>query len=446
MDPLIKHIGDHFVTIGALPFHSSSTRERIAAFQTRKLRRIIRHAYNHVTYYRRLFDFAGLKPEDIRSTDDLTLLPVTSCKDFREHPPQHTLTSGLSPKNLVCHSTSGSTSSPFTIYRTPVEEHLINMFRIRAMKYLGVKVSDRLGQLKIMGLSGNKMNLLRSLRRGLRIYKDYLVDCFQPREKILEELRELKPDVLVGYPSFITHVSPFPEEIKFASIRPRLVITGGESLTPFSRKRLIDGFKAEIYDTYGANEFNLLAWECKETGFYHVCDDNIILEVLDNGKPVAAGGRGEVVATSLHAYAMPFIRYNLEDVATKGPEVCPCGLPFSTLRSIQGRIHDYFILPGGPIHPNEITIPIVMNSGSWIDRYRIIQESEKKVKLYIKPLREAREDELEFIRNVALKKLGDRIDFRIEIVEELPFDPSGKFRISRSMVRSHLDGIEWKSI
>jgi phenylacetate-CoA ligase len=272
------------------------------------------------------------------------------------------------------------------------------------------------------------------------------VDCFQPREKILEELRQLNPDVLLGYPSFITHVAPVSSEVKFSSIRPRLVITGGESLTPFSRKRLKEGFGTEVYDTYGANEFNLLAWECGETGYYHVCDDNIILEVLDKGKPVSYGGRGEVIATSLHSYAMPFIRHSLEDIATKGPEVCPCGLPFSTLRSIQGRVHDYFILPGGPIHPNEITIPIIMNSGSWIDRYRIIQETEKKVKLCIKPLRDARKDELEFIRRVGLKKLGDDVDFSVELVEDLPFDPSGKFRVSRSMVSSHLDGIDWSRI
>jgi phenylacetate-CoA ligase len=446
MNLTARYINEHFHTLMALPRNTKAARERIVAFQSRKLKSVVQHAYENVPYYRELFNLAGLKPVDIRAIDDLSLIPVTSSKDYRKHPVQRTLTRGMRLKSLFCHSTSGSTSRPFNIFRTSLEEHLINMFRIRAMSQLGVKVSDRLGRLKILGLSGNKGKLLRSLRQGLHIYREHLIDCFQPREKILEELHRFVPDVVLGYPSFITHVAPFPSENEFRNIRPRMVITGGESLTPFSRKRLKEGFNAEVYDTYGANEFNLVAWQCRESDFYHVCDDNIILEVLNNGKSALPGERGEVVATSLHAYAMPFIRYSLGDIATKGPETCPCGQPFSTLASIQGRVHDYFLLPDGPMHPNEISIPIVMNAGSWIDRYKIIQEKEDRIKFCIKPLKDVKEEDLDFVSKLARERLGDRVDFCVEIVNELPFDPGGKFRVSRSRVKSHLDGIDWSRI
>ena len=84
------------------------------------------------------------------------------------------------------------------------------------------------------------------------------------------------------------------------------------------------------------------------TGEMHLCDDNVIVEVLRDGRRAAVGEAGEVVVTGLHGHAVPYIRYNLGDTADPGDEQCRCGAPFSTLRDLRGRTMDYCLLPGGP--------------------------------------------------------------------------------------------------
>ena len=133
-----------------------------------------------------------------------------------------------------------------------------------------------------------------------------------------EILRRYEPDIVGGYPSALAklteHLSQHDAELK----PPRYVGSGGETLTPDLRQQIEEGFRARVYDSYGANEINLIACECPQTGEMHVMDDTVIVEVLNDGRPVAEGERGEVVVTALHSFAMPFIRYRLEDSVIKG--------------------------------------------------------------------------------------------------------------------------------
>jgi phenylacetate-CoA ligase len=80
-----------------------------------------------------------------------------------------------------------------------------------------------------------------------------------------------------------------------------------------------------------------MAWECRHSGDLHTCDDGVLVEVLVDGRPAEPGERGEVVVTNLHAYAMPFIRYRIGDVATRAAP-CRCGAPFATIGEIRSSL------------------------------------------------------------------------------------------------------------
>jgi phenylacetate-CoA ligase len=156
------------------------------------------------------------------------------------------------------------------------------------------------------------------------------------------------------------------------------------------------------------------------------------------------GEQGEVVATGLHTYAMPFIRYRLGDIATRGPEVCSCGQPFSTLRAVQGRLHDYFRLPDGRLmHPDKIVVPIMENESSWFDRYELVQEKVDRIVLRIQPFQDPSESQLVNVKRLAMSQLPRDVDFLIEIADEHSFKREGKFRFCRSMVHSHSNKISW---
>ena len=427
--------------------HPHGDREKIILFQNRKLRSVITHAYKNVRYYRELFDRAGIRPQDIRTAEDLSIVPLTSSQDYRIRPLSETFDMKIKRERTVCRATSGSAGRPFIIRRTFFEDHLINCFRIRAHRQFGIRAGDKIAHIRILSQSHERANILGKLRQASGIYRDYPVNSMWSAEDIMSKLELLKPDILKGYPSVIAHIASFVNNEGTAKINPRFVVSGGESLSPFRRQNIEHAFGKRVFDIYGSHEFNLLAWECPERGQYHVCDDNVILEILRNGRPARVGERGEVVATALHSYAMPFIRYRLGDIVTRGPETCSCGQPFSTLRTIQGRMHDYFRMPDGTfLHPDVIIVPIMENESSWFDRYHLIQKEEELVVLRVQPFRRPREDELAHVRQLGEDKLPSDVAFQIEVVENLPVETGGKFRFCKSMVNSHCEDIDWESL
>jgi phenylacetate-coenzyme A ligase PaaK-like adenylate-forming protein len=117
-------------------------REEIRQYQSRQLRALVRHAYERVPYYRRLFDQARLKPDQVRTLDDLARRPPTSRTDLQGLPEQDIVARGFDPEKLVVHRTSGSSGEPLSIRRTWFEDRLLQAYRLRVLFRLRY-VSDR---------------------------------------------------------------------------------------------------------------------------------------------------------------------------------------------------------------------------------------------------------------------------------------------------------------
>jgi phenylacetate-CoA ligase len=161
----------------------------------------------------------------------------------------------------------------------------------------------------------------------------------------------------------------------------------------------------------------------------------VIVEILRDGRPAAPGERGEVVATGLHSFAMPFVRYRLGDLAIRGPERCPCGAPFTTIASLEGRVLDYLPLPGGRrLHPYELITRFVRDPACWTRRYRIEQDRIDRVTLRIVPTRTPTAEDVAALRGALAPVLGDGVEIDVAVVPEIPDEPSGKVRLVRSRV------------
>ncbi len=418
-------------------------RDKIVCFQNRQLRRVINHAYENVPYYRRLFDQNRIKPKDIQSVADLSIIPVTSKKDLQSLPPEDVVAQGLNPKNLIAHRTSGSSGEPFTIRHSWLERRILFLFRLRAMSYHGQRSTDRVASIGLVRpLDPNDNRIITQILQAIHLYRRVRINRLLPPEKILSALRHYRPDILTGSPGVLSRVAQTLDDEDRRLVRPRSVRVNGEVLTPPMRRQITEAFKVPVFDTYGSHEFSLIAWECIKTGDLHTCDDSVIVEIVKDGRPAAIGERGEVVGTNLHSFAMPFIRYRLGDIVTKGFETCRCGQPFSTIRAIQGRMLDYFQLPGGRmIHPYEISL--LFYDAPWIRQYQLTQESEDRVVLRIVPHRTPTIQEIAQLEESVISVLGQGVEFRILLVPEIRIEPSGKFRVSRSLVRSAYDGMDW---
>ena len=409
--------------------HAQASRKELVEFQSARLRRIVRHAWEHVPFYRALFERAGVRPEDVRGIGDLGRLPIVEKAELRGQPLSEITARGTDLEALLERHTSGSTGQPFTIRRTPAEDRLLYLFRLRAHRQCGVQAFDRMALLVEPTIGGDgKRSRLRRLRHSLGMFRLESLSCFEEPEVLLKQLDELAPAVIAGYPSTLALVAQRLRHADFPRIRPRTVLAGAEPLEPHVRERIRQAFGVPVFDLYGAHELGLIAWECPQGGALHVCDDNLILEVLRDGRPAAEGERGEVVATGLHSFAIPFIRYRIGDLVARGAQTCRCGQPFSLLHAIDGRAAHYLSLGGRSVHPFELTGRLLQGDVSWIDRHQFAQEREDVVVLRIAPLAAPPAGALERIEEIGRSALGAGVRFRVELVDSFPLDPSGKFR------------------
>ena len=265
------------------------------------------------------------------------------------------------------------------------------------------------------------------------------IDCLQEPAVILQALQAADPQVVTGFPGVLARVAVLARERNVTSLRPRIVTSGGEPITPLMRRQIEEGFAAPLLDAYGCIEFNLLAWQCSN-GAMHTCDDGVIVEVLQpDGAIAPVGGRGELVGTNLHSFAMPLIRYRMADVVTRGEDRCPCGSPFGTISSIGGRMVDHFQLPGGRlIHPWELVEHGLVDAAI-VREYQLLQETESRVLLRIVPRRPLSDLELRELREPMQRLLGPDVSFELHLVDRIPLETTGKFRVARSLVKSNYD-------
>ena len=418
----------------AIGLRSWRSRAELAAYQEEQLQCVVAHAYANVPYYRELFDRHGVMPAQIRGLADLDRIPISSKADLCRQPVAELLAAGLRPDRLRRIQTTGSTGVPFALYRSSSEQRMHHLFYLRTHREFGQRLGDRVVRIAARhARRAAKREPMGSLllAAGLR---SHVLDVTAPPEELLRELAALRPGVIKAYPGMLARLGEELQRSGRADIRPRFVVAVGEVLTGARRAQIEATWGVPVREVYSCWEVGLIAWECRTTGMLHVFDDSVVLEVLgDDGRPVGVGERGEVVLTSLHSFAMPFIRYRLGDVATRGTEGCSCGSPFSTIGMVQGRMLDFFRLPSGRlVHPYEIVAQL--REDGWVGQYQVVQEAADRIVVLIVPGAAFSREKAAAFEARAAAVLGPEASVRTEAVERIEPAPSGKFHLARSLV------------
>jgi phenylacetate-CoA ligase len=424
-------------TLALLARLGRTPRDELVAFRDAQLRRLVAHAYGRVAYHRRRFDERGARPGDIRSADDLVRLPTTSRRALQAAPVHEVLERGADPGRLIEHRTGGSSGRPLALYRTWSEARTGMAIRLRMLHDLGVRVSDRRAGIAVEPRPRHPRDRGRPRRAlmALGVFRKASLDVRMGLPAVIGQLCRFRPDVLLGYPSVLARVAEVVTDEVRARLTPRLIVSGAEPLTPLVREQIARGFGAPVRDWYGANEVGMIAWDCQETGFFHVADHGVVLEVLAAGRPAAVGEAGEVVVTALHGFTMPFIRYALGDVAVRGPAPCPCGAPFSTIAALEGRTWDTFVLANGRIVHPTMLMRIAADVGrGFIRQFQFVQERGDRVVVKVVPLTAASPGELATMHERMRRVLGPGTDLEIRFVPGIEAEPNGKFRVARSLL------------
>ena len=306
--------------------YARTSRAELHASQDAGLRRLVLHAYAQVRYYHKLFDRHRLHPRHLRGVVDLDLVPLTGRDDLRGLRAADLLAADADPGSLLAVPTADAGGGPFTLYRTWLEDLLQLLHRLRSLDGLGMQPRDRIAVAGAGAAHDRDRHGLALQLLGL--HRRRFFDGTRDPRTVAAELAAFRPDILAGTPAMLDRLAG--DGLETAGIRPRLVVAEGKPPMPRLRARLAEAFQAPVRATYGLGADTLLAAECPETGAFHVSDGAVLLEVLVDGRPAAAGERGEVALTLLHAYAMPVLRYRLGHHATRGGP-CACGAPFSTI-------------------------------------------------------------------------------------------------------------------
>jgi phenylacetate-CoA ligase len=416
-------------------------RDRILALQKERLRRLVSHAYDNVPYYHRIFEERGLKPEDIQTAEDLVKLPVLTKQlvrnNFRE-----LMAKDFPQKEIVPHSTGGSTGEPLRFYRT--KEDFYNWgsaAELRAYGWAGYEIGER------CALLWEKYPYNSTIERFTRTFKEFLerIVVFNAQEMSSEKLRlfwkkmeKLQPEFIRGYPTTIYLLSQFAEREGNLNIRPKAIIAAGEKLHDYQRDLFGKVFECEAYSFYGTNEAHVIAAECPEHSGYHITTENIIVEVVEaKGEPVPIGEEGRILITNLHNYAMPFVRYEMGDLGALSDQACPCGRGLPLLATVTGRAADNIFTKSGRCVPG-ISLPFRIFASPGIEQFQIVQETYEKVVIKLVLNREYPEDRLnqsiKEILNQYRSILGEDMNISIEFVDQIPPTKSGKRRIVISNV------------
>ena len=410
-----------------LRLHHSSLLDR----QRKSLRAIVRHAYQNVPFYHRKFDKAGIKPDDVKSVADLAKAPLTSKFEIQASTLDDVVARNVDVSRCFKRTTSGSTGVPLTIIVDRNTADFEGAVWVRTLLENELRLRDK------MAVIADPRSFQQTKKRfhHLGIVRRKYVSIFDDARRQLALLEEYKPDVIRGYVSSLAILADICSS-RMVALKPRLIFTGAELLDDWSRKLISSAFEAELLDNYASGEFSLLAWECREHSGYHINVDSVVMEFVDNGEAVAPGEHGEIVCTSLTNYAMPLIRYRLDDVGVPAEERCACGRSLPLMKILEGRADDFLITLDGRIVSPTVFFPYPFEDFEGIRQFRVIQEKRGKltIQLAVKESFFNKKEVLEKARNEIWRLFGEGMQVKFQLSEKIDRDTSGKLRKTVSYV------------
>jgi phenylacetate-CoA ligase len=329
--------------------------------QSTRLRAMVRYCYAQTPFWRRKFDEAALKPEDVRSIDDLPKVPFCTKAelqaDQQAHPPFGSYV-GTSRAHWARYAaTSGTTGVPLKrVLSIRDFRNIIDRFRRNPTAGPG-DIAVVLGP--VDGLIGPMISSESLAAQGALVVQAGLHDT---RTKI-HLIRDLKPTIVSGTTSYLMHVLEVAEEmgVDLKSLGIRSVSAIGEPGVAHeeTRGRLMRGWNVKrVADGYGITEIFPLGGNCPHSTALHIASDIVATEIVDpgSGTPLAAGEVGEVVITNLIGDTQPLLRFRSRDISKLATtETCACGFTGARLEgSILGRVDDMIWLRGANVFPSAI--------------------------------------------------------------------------------------------
>ena len=354
------------------PEIETASREEILKIQNEKIVKQVKHVYDNVEYYRNLMDEKGVKPEDIKSVDDIYKLPFLSKADLREAYPYGLL--GTDLKNCVrIQSTSGTTGRRVVAFYTQEDIDIWEECCARAIVAAGGTNEDVCQVCYGYGLFTGGPGLNGGSHK---------VGCLTlpmssgNTERQIQFMMDLNATILCCTPSYAAYIGESLAERGYKPEDNKLKagIFGAEPWTEEMRKEIEKSLGIKAYDIYGLTETSGpgVSFECSEQTGMHINEDHFYAEIIDpeTGEVLPEGEMGELVFTSLDKEAFPLLRYRTRDLCILSRKPCSCGRTHVKMCKPMGRSDDMMIIRGVNVFPSQIET-VLLNEG-YTPNYQII--------------------------------------------------------------------------
>ena len=429
---------DYYLVERELKSNMRRSSDELCHIQSKKIQNIIKHAYETVPYYRELFNKCSLKPNDIKTNSDLNKIPVSTKQDIIDAG-DAIISTRYDKTNLTRRTTGGSTGKSLVFYHSTKDSTYAGVSYDRARWENGF--SQLKNRIVMIGAFREESRYKVTIRDRiemafLRRRRPHFIDMSLCQEKIEDVLGQSVFDSLKGYPSFLYLLARNIENGKFSVPSLKYIFTASETLDDTTRKFINRIFGVDVRDIYGCWEGGCIAWECDAHEGYHANIDLVALQVLNETGQTSDYGKGNLILTNLNSHAVPFIRYQTNDICELAPNFCSCGRPLPLIKSILGRLDDFVVLPDGRRLSPPGLLVVLHDCSSNILEFQIVQEkiSELDVRIVLidKSIAEHTMKELKcsLIRHIGCSDLN----ISIRAVEKIEKTVSGKHKsiISRA--------------
>ncbi len=420
--------------------------QTIKELQERKLRRLIRHAYYHVGFWRQTFDENGLTPDDINTIEDLAKIPLLSKTAVRENLYFDMLSDNHNKKKILRISTSGSTGEPFVCFADQHQLEIRWAATLRCVEWTGYRFGDRCARLWHQTLGMTPVQVAREAFDAW-LTKRVFVPAFALSDgnmkSFIEKMKRHQPVLLDGYAESFNFLAAYVKSHGITGLRPKAIISSAQVLPEQTRKIIEDAFGCKVFDKYGSREFSGIAYECEAHEGHHIVAETYIVEVLKDGQPAQPGEMGEVVVTDLNNFCMPLIRYRVGDLvmAMDNNIPCPCGRGLPRIGEIEGRTQAIVFGTNGTYMPSSFFYHVIKDYDHVLKQYQVVQDKLGAISLKI--VKAPRFDDEQFKEVIAVlhKYLGHDLKIDVEYVDHIALGRTGKHQAVISNVRKDFQEI-----
>ena len=347
------------------PERECMDREELRKLQSERLIETVKRVYENVPLYRERMDKKGVKPEDIKSVDDLKLLPFTEKTDLRDEFPF-----GLfaAPKSDIVRiqGSSGTTGKPIVSGYTQNDIDVWTEMMARTLTAAGCTKEDIVQVCYGYGLFTGGLGAHQG---ASKIGAMVIPMSSGNTQRQIMMMKELGVSMLCCTPSYATYLG---ETIKEMGIQPEELnlkcgCFGAEPWTEEMRLKIEDLLHIDACDIYGLTEIAGpgVAFECLEKHGMHVNEDHVIPEIIDpvTEQPLPYGETGELVFTTITKEGMPMIRYRTRDLCKLTVEKCKCGRTLVRMGRLSGRTDDMIVIRGVNVFPSQVESVLVKMNG-----------------------------------------------------------------------------------